>query len=102
MLYLTELITLSYRKLVSYETIRNVTSFSDRSVYSGNACCDSKQLHNFIICSLEMETLKYVQNITSLFLWFLTIVAGHKMEGKIGSSESSVPEARNLPGYYAV
>jgi hypothetical protein len=49
-----------------------------------------------------METLKYIQNITSLVLWFLTIVAEHKMEGKIGSPERSVDEARNLPGYYTV
>jgi hypothetical protein len=48
-----------------------------------------------------METLKYIQNITSLVLCFPTIVAEHNMEGKIGSSESSVGEARNLPGYYA-
>jgi len=60
------------------------------------------QIHYFFICSLEMETLKYIQNITSLVLWFLTIVAEHKMEGKIGSSESSVDEARNPPGYYTV
>jgi hypothetical protein len=57
------------------------------------------QIHNFLICSLEMETLKYTQNVTSLVLWFLTIVAEHKVEGKIGSSESSAVEARNLPGY---
>jgi hypothetical protein len=64
----------------------------------GNACCDSMQIYYFLICSLEMETLKYLQNITSLVLWFLTIVAEHKMECKIGSSESSVDKARNLPG----
>jgi len=46
-----------------------------------------------------METLKYTQNVTSLVLWFLTIVAEHKVEGKIGSSESSAVEGRNLPGY---
>jgi len=60
------------------------------------------QIHYFLVCPLEMETLKYIQNITSLVLWFPTIVAEHNMEGKIGSSESSVSEARNLPGYCAV
>jgi hypothetical protein len=29
-------------------------------------------------------------------------MAEHKMEGKIGSSESSVDEVQNLPGYYIV
>jgi hypothetical protein len=60
------------------------------------------QINYYLVCSLGIETLKYIQNITSLVLWFLTIVAEHKMEGKIGSSESSVDEAQNLPGYYDV
>ena len=39
-----------------------------------------------------METLKYIQNITSLVLWFLTIVAEHKMEGTIEVPKAELTE----------